>query len=137
MIRSPTIGDASATYARYKYLGARRIDTEGNMMAGVKFAYARNSVRAFDRFGRVADQFWANYDPATLDRYTYQYDRAGNVASKTNVLNSALSESYTHDSLDRLTEWKVNGVSQATWSLDSLGNNLAAGTYNAGNEETP
>jgi hypothetical protein len=28
-------------------------------------------------------------------------------------------------------------VSQKTWALDALGNNLSAGTYNAANEETP
>ncbi len=31
----------------------------------------------------------------------------------------------------------MNRVSQKTWSLDSLGNDLAAGTYSAANEETP
>jgi RHS repeat-associated protein len=39
--------------------------------------------------------------------------------------------------MSRLVEWKLNGVSQKTWSLDSLGNDLAAGTYNTANEETP
>jgi RHS repeat-associated protein len=33
--------------------------------------------------------------------------------------------------------WSVNGTQQKTWTLDSLGNNLAAGTYNTANEETP
>jgi RHS repeat-associated protein len=36
-----------------------------------------------------------------------------------------------------LTEWSLDGVIQKTWSLDSLGNNLSAGTYNAANEATP
>jgi hypothetical protein len=39
--------------------------------------------------------------------------------------------------MSRLVEWKLNNVSQKTWTLDALGNDLAAGTYSAANEETP
>jgi len=51
----------------------------------------------------------------------------------------AADEDYTYDAVDRLTEWKLNNVSQETWTLDSLGNNLntsTGGTYNAANEQT-
>ncbi len=34
--------------------------------------------------------------------------------------------------LPRVVEWKVNGVSQKTWTLDWLSNDLAAASYNAG-----
>jgi len=37
----------------------------------------------------------------------------------------------------RLIACDLRGVCQKTWTLDALGNNLAAGTYSAANEETP
>ena len=40
-----------------------------------------------------------------------------------------LSETYEYDDLARLIAYSVNGTQQKTWSLDSLGNNLSAGTY--------
>lgn len=100
---------------------------------------AGSNVTGLDRFGRIADQVWERYgdDPAVLDEYTYTYDRAGNRTSQTNVLNGDLSETYDYDAVDRLATWAVGGTTQKTWSLDALGNDLSAGTYNAANEETP
>ena len=40
--------------------------------------------------------------PATLDEYTYTYDADGNVLTKTNATDAALSESYTYDAANRL-----------------------------------
>ena len=48
-----------------------------------------------------------------------------------------MSETYQYDDLARLVAYSVNGTQQEAWSLDSLGNNLAAGSYSAANEETP
>jgi YD repeat-containing protein len=109
----------------YKYLGRGTIVEENN--AGAKLTYLNTSgnVTGLDRFGRVVDQVWKDSADEVLDEYTY--DRAGNRVSKANALNHDLDETYEYDALDRLTEW----------SLDSLGNDLAAGTYNAANEETP
>ncbi|NLE38389.1 MAG: hypothetical protein GX621_10230, partial [Pirellulaceae bacterium] len=106
----------------------------------VKLDYnADDNLGGFDRFGRVVDQVWQDYSgtPTAIDRYTYAYDRAGNRTAKTNELNHDLDETYGYDPLDRLEWWNLDGVRQKTWSLDSLGNNLAAGTYNPANEATP
>ena len=107
--------------------------------AKLDYTGAANSFSGFDRFGRVVDQVWSDYgsNPSVLDEYTYTYDRSGNRTAKTNVLDSALSETYEYDDLARLIAYSVSGTQQKTWSLDSLGNNLAAGTYTAANEETP
>jgi RHS repeat-associated protein len=89
----------------------------------------------------VVDQIWERYgaNPALLDEYVYEYDRAGNRTRKYNALNSDLNETYDYDALDRLTAWSLGGgpTPTKTWSLDSLGNDLGAGTYSAANEETP
>jgi RHS repeat-associated protein len=137
MSRLATIGDSTGTLSAYKYLGLGTIVEENN--AGAKLTYLNSSgnVTGLDRFGRVVDQIWKNSADEVLDHYTYTYDRAGNRVSKANALNPDLDETYVYDALDRLTEWSLDGVIQKTWSLDSLGNNLSAGTYNAANEETP
>ena len=128
-------------YASYKYLGAGRIVEENYEQADVKLTYLDSSdnVTGLDRFGRVVDQVWEDYSgtPTAIDRYTYTYDRASSRIARDNELHSALGEDYIYDNLDRLAEWKLNNVSQKTWSLDSQGNNLSAGTYNEANEETP
>ena len=133
--------DGSTVLASYKYLGAGRIVTEDYEDVPVKLDYnADDNLGGFDRFGRVVDQLWTDYgaNPAVaIDRYTYTYDRAGNRTAKTNELNHDLDETYGYDPLDRLEWWNLDGVRQKTWSLDGLGNNLAAGTYNPANEATP
>jgi len=134
----------------YKYLGLNRIVVQNDGLmedggdTGVKLSYLDSSgnVSRLDRFGRVVDQFWEQYYldgddeifSGTQDRFTYVYDRAGNRTSKDNELNSALDEDYVYDELGRLADWKVNGVSQQTWSLDSLGNDLTSTSYDLANQ---
>ena len=84
-----------------------------------------------DRFSRVQDQVWASYGsisggnsrPVPLDGYGYGYDRAGNRTSVGNQTNSALSETYGYDNLDRLaSSTRATTLTTETWTLDSLGN---------------
>jgi RHS repeat-associated protein len=128
-------------YVSYKYLGRGTIVEEDYVESQTKLTYldVSGNVTGLDRFGRVVDQVWKDYDstPDTIDEYTYTYDRAGNRLTKTNVKNNALNETYTYDGLDRLSSWYLGGTLQKTWNNDGQGNNLAAGTYNAANEETP
>jgi RHS repeat-associated protein len=57
-----------------------------------------------------------------VDGYSYTYDQSGNRLSRANLTDAALSESYTHDGLDRLTSVVRNGTETEQWTLDSLGN---------------
>ncbi len=140
-LASITDSESTGTVAGYKYLGAGQIIEEDGIGTKLTYLDSNGNVTGLDRFGRVIDQIWENYDatPTVFDHYTYQYDRAGNRTAKSNVLKTdhLLDETYQYDDIDRLIEWAIGGTTQETWSLDSLGNNLAAGTYNAANEETP
>ena len=136
-----TVGESTPESA-YTYLGADTIASESYPQAQVKLDYSADNFAAWDRFGRVLEQVWSSYgvnsgNAGTLDGYSYTYDRAGNRTSQINLTDAALSETFSYDGLDRLTQYSVNGVTQQTWSLDSLGNDLSAGTYDAANEETP
>ena len=63
-----------------------------------------------------------------------RYDQDGNVTSKTNVLNSAYSEAYTYDQLNRLASTTRNGSAYQSWNLDSQGN--WSGYTNQGSTQT-
>ena len=142
MSRLETITDNDGASVAYKYLGTGQIVEEDYVTSQTKLSYLDGSgnVTGLDRFGRIEDQIWTDYgaDPdAVIDHYHYEYDRAGNRVSKDNVLNEDLNETYVYDDVNRLKAWYVDDVLQKEWTLDSLGNNLDAGDYNAANEETP
>ncbi len=63
--------------------------------------------RGLDRFGRVKDCYWYNYDTSTdVDRIQYRYERNGNRTYRENTVATALGayfdELYNHDHIDRL-----------------------------------
>jgi YD repeat-containing protein len=138
MSRLATITDNTGASVAYKYLGAGTIVEEDHYV-GAKLSYldSNGNVTGLDRFGRIRDQIWTDFAAAEIDHYRYEYDRAGNRVTKLNELNHDLDESYVYDEVDRLKAWYVDDVLQEEWNLDALGNDLAAGTYNAANEETP
>ena len=143
MSRLSNVGDGANTHASYKYLGAGRIVVEDYEDVEVKLSYLDGSgnVTGLDRFGRILDQIWTDYGAnpdEILDHYSYTYDRAGNRTARLNNLNHDLDETYNYDSLDRLSAWYLDDILQKSWAeLDGLGNDLAAGSYNAANEMTP
>jgi RHS repeat-associated protein len=120
--------DSSGTtpYAQYTYMGSGTVTTETHpsVTNGLTLSYGSGStLSGFDRFGRITDQKWTNgAGTTTLDEFTHGYDRNSNVTSKSNVLDSALSETYSYDGLDRLAEADRNGSLLQSWTLDALGN---------------
>ncbi|MEZ5951680.1 MAG: hypothetical protein R3C12_21200 [Planctomycetaceae bacterium] len=92
----------------------------------------------FDRFGRVKDNRWYNYDAlADVDRIQYGYNRAGNRIWRKNVVADALGkhfdELYGNDAIQRLKDLQrgtLNGSHTGVtdeayaecWSLDQTGN---------------
>jgi RHS repeat-associated protein len=147
MSRLANIGDASGTYASYKYLGADRIVVEDYEDLDVKLDYTADDFAALDRFGRVHKQIWTDYgeDPdVVLDEYTYTYDRAGNRTSRDNELHPAFDEDYLYDGLNRLIDADRADAFDQSWTLDGLGNFRAFNddgasqtrTANAANEIT-
>jgi len=122
----------SVAGASYKYLGADWVVTEDLTNIDIALDHAASNFAALDRFGRVVDQLWEcygttwdedNYQPDNQypDHFTYTYNRAGNIATRS-TQNATLNETYLYDGLDRLTDVdRANGFDQ-TWGLDGLGN---------------
>ncbi len=68
---------------------------------------------------------------ATVQSFGYSYDLIGNLVSRTDA-NTALSETFTYDSLNRLTSATVGVDTAKTYSYDSIGNLISksdAGAY--------
>lgn len=61
----------------------------------------------------------------TLDGATYVYDLAGNRTSKTNQLNSTVSN-YRYDNIYQLTSVTQGTISSETYSFDPVGNRLSS-----------
>ena len=129
-------GDAGQILEQYSYLGLSTMVARNHPQTGINLTLvgasgsvgsggdsrcvgisAGNVAHAgclnnvgLDQFGRVANQNWVNSSGSTVDGYTYTYDSNGNVLSKNNVLDSAYSETYTYDSLNRLTAVSRGGA---------------------------
>ena len=94
-------------------------DTEGSTSGDAGDQYS-----GLDRFGRVIDQKWTK-SSTVVDELQYSYDADSNVLSETNTVDTADSETFTYDSLNRLTNYtrgSGGGATSGSWSLDAEGN---------------
>ena len=94
--------------------------------------------RGLDRFGRIKDSYWYDYDNTLdVDRIKYGYDRNSNRTYRENAVAAAadefFDEKYFNDTLDRLKKMdrgrlnaQKDGVINKTfaqcWALDATGN---------------
>ncbi|MGC8541958.1 MAG: hypothetical protein ACP5QA_15215, partial [Phycisphaerae bacterium] len=124
-------GDTNQVLEQYSYLGLSTIVGISRPQTGIDMnllgtagsvGAGGDAYTGLDQFGRIASQQWATSTGTVLDGYTYTYDQNNNVTSKTNVLNSAYSETYTNDNLNRLTAVTRGGQAYQSWNLDSQGN---------------
>ena len=124
--RLSTITDDSTgqTLAAYSYLGLNTVATEDFQQPKIKLDYSggNDTYTALDRFGRVRDQIWSDYgNDTTADGYSYTYDQAGNVQSRANDLDNALSETYEYNALDGLKSATRNDGVDQSWDLSGTG----------------
>ena len=124
-------GDAGTVLEQYSYLGLSTIVARNHPQTGINLTLigASGSIGSggdqyvgLYQFGRIADQNWVNSSGMMVDGYTYSYDSNSNVTAKNNTLDSAYNETYTYDSLNRLTSVTRGGASYQSWNLDSQGN---------------
>ena len=94
----------------------------------------------YEPFGPVSGWTWANntnearvYDQdgnlitlESAEGFTYAYDNAFRITGITDTDNSALSQSYGYDTLDRLTTATGTGLNE-TWTYDANGNRQTQG----------
>lgn len=146
--RIDALKDVGTALAQYSYLGLGTFVitdyTEPdikwilNDLSGTNDPDTGDIYSGFDRFGRVKDNRWYNYDgSADTDRIKYGYGRAGNRIWRQNTvatsLGKAFDELYSYDAIHRLkdmTRGTLNSQHSALtsttfgecWSLDTTGN---------------
>ena len=124
-------GDVGQVLEQYSYLGLSNIVARNHPQSFVSLSLrgANSSIGSggdqyfgLDRFGRVVNQEWSNRAGSVSDRFTYSYDNNSNVTAENNLLDSAYSQTFTYDPLNRLTANTLGGVTNQSWNLDSQGN---------------
>ncbi len=125
-------GDAGTVLEQYSYLGLSTIVARNHPQTGINLTLVGTSGSigsggdqyvGLDRFGRVVNQNWVNTSTGqSTDNFTYSYDANSNVTAKNNLLNTAYSETYAYDQLNRLTAVTRGGASYQSWGLDAQGN---------------
>jgi hypothetical protein len=123
--RVSNMTDGSGMLESYLYLGAGTIVSRNKSQIGVDTTYIKRTGESngsggdkytgLDRFNRVVDQrTLTSSSGASLDRFSYGYDRNGNRLFKENLVSSANSELYTVDLADRLTSMQRGRIKSAT-----------------------
>ncbi|MCA9182811.1 MAG: RHS repeat-associated core domain-containing protein, partial [Planctomycetales bacterium] len=143
-IQDDDSGSPGDVLASYTYLGLGTVVIEDYQEPQIRldlFGGSSGAYAGFDRFDRVVDHRWLNYNTSTdIDRFKYGYDRASNRIWKENTVSKAqttpvyLDELYTYDGLHRLKTFdrgELNSAKTAItgtpakeedWTLDDLGN---------------
>ncbi len=158
--RLSSISDTSGTLESYQYMGLSTVVVRDHPLNGVSLTYVKKSTESMgdagdnytglDRFGRVVDQRWVKNVGGTvtdIERFQYTYDRASNVLSKVNAIDSTKTETYAYDNLNQLTTFTRGGTTRTqNFTADGMGNfstvvNVSNGvsttqtrTHNAQNE---
>ena len=124
-------GDPGQVLEQYSYLGLSTVIARNHPQTGINLTLIGTSgsigsggdqYAGLDQFGRIVNQNWVNSAGTTVDGYTYSFDSNSNVTAENNVLNSAYSQTFTYDPLNRLAGNTLGGVANQSWTLDSQGN---------------
>ena len=125
-------GEAGQVLEQYSYLGLSTIAARNHPQTGINLTLlgtagsigsGGDQYIGLDQFGRIADQNWVNTSTGmSADNFTYTYDNNSNVTSENNLLNTAYSQTFTYDPLNRLASNTLGGAANQSWTLDSQGN---------------
>ena len=132
-----TEGSGGSTLESFRYLGLGTVVERARPEVGITLSLvsqdgsigsAGDQYTGLDRFGRLVDQRWFTGSGAgavDVDRYGYTYDRNSNRLTRSNALQTSLSETYTYDGLNQLETFNRAGTvapSNQQWAFDALGN---------------
>jgi RHS repeat-associated protein len=133
--RLSRLSNGATTLESYRYLGASQVVERARPEVGITLSMISQNgttgdggdqYTGLDRFGRLVDQRWfsgSGSGAVDVDRYGYTYDRNSNRLTRSNALQIGLSESYSYDGLNQLTNFdRGGGVSSQQWQFDALGN---------------
>ena len=143
--RLSSLSDGTGVLESYDYLGLGTVARRAHPQPNVDLTYIKRTGESdgdagdkyvgLDRFGRVADQRWADAATGTAtDRFGYGYDRDSQRTYRENLVDAVFSELYANDGLGQLTGFQrgtldltktaISGTASRSqdWTLDALGN---------------
>lgn len=120
---------AAPPLATYSYIGPDRV-LERAYANGARLSYLNDAGTAdvgYDGLGRIMQLRHLRSDNTLVVGFNYSYDRMNNKLTEDKLHNAANDESYTYDSLYRLTKFerpKPGAITplQSQWTLDGIGN---------------
>jgi RHS repeat-associated protein len=110
--------------------------------AGGEWVPSSYKLYNYDALLRLTEEHKRSADDASLYRYAYTYDAAGNRTQLVNFTGSATqTTTYQYNNGNQLTSSNLSGVGTSTYSYDSNGNmvysedpNIGASEYNHNRE---
>ena len=116
-------------------------DARGNVTGETLGGGAIKTARAFNaKTGRITSITSKDVLERQVQALTYEWDLVGNLTERMEAsVGKALTEAFTYDNLNRLTQSQVTGRSAQTVSYDALGNiktKTGVGTYTYGTGTT-
>ena len=109
---------------RRTYREIRSQDARGNVTGETLGGGAIRTTRAFDAgTGRIRSITSEDVLDRQVQALTYEWDLVGNLTTRTEgSVGKSLSEAFSYDTLNRLTQSQVTGRSAQTVTYDALGN---------------
>ena len=107
-VHSPTTGEVFYQYLQSNHRGQLTQQWLGDGSTLTQ-SYEAHSARVLDQ------------NTPGVQRFQYQWDLNGNLTQRDDLVNN-LSESFTYDELDRLTDAQVGGQTQINYGFSAMGN---------------
>lgn len=102
------------------YWQAQALNAQGNLTQAL-LGNTLTTVRTYDTLGHTTAITTGQGSGSSVQYLTYTYDPLGNLTERRDA-NQALSETFTYDALNRLTQSTVSGVGSQSVQYDALGN---------------
>ena len=135
--RLSSLSDSAGTIESYSYLGLDNVVGTTSGTGGTE--------STLDRFGRIAEMTATTWTSTLVMDYSYTYDDNSNVLTKTDNVNTGLSQTYSYDNVNELKGYAegtisggvITGTPTSSQSLeyDALGN-MTSNTINSGTATT-
>ena len=127
MLEEDSSGNPGTDLTAYGYSGVGRLATADDVPIKVKLDLYQGTTNGtyagFDRFGRVKEHLWDDYDtgsPPNIAQVKYGYNEVGNRTWREDVMAAANGEDhdefYTHDGLHRLKTFDRGNLTGSPYS---------------------
>lgn len=125
------LGIEIAAATPFVYWTANTVSATGKVLTET-LGNGAATTRSYDTLDRMTGNLVAK-SGVNLQNLTYTYDTIGNLTKRVDVVQSSLTENFTYDTLNRLTQSSGTGLTTTSYNYNAIGNltyKSDVGTYN-------